>query len=67
MKIPFPERDKNIPGLNEAYIRNPYPGKELLTVEEALDSINRISGMILIDKRYRHNGSYRNSSSFKKY
>ena len=38
---------------NGAYIRNPFPDKQLLTVEEALHAIESIAGMIKIDRRYR--------------
>lgn len=41
------------PCKNEAYIMNLYPGKELLTRVEALDTIAMISTMLLADERHR--------------
>ena len=36
-----------------AYIKNPYVQKEFLTYEEAINTINLLSGMILIDVNCR--------------
>lgn len=33
----------------EAYITNPYPGRNLLTRAEAMNAINALSGMLLVD------------------
>lgn len=57
MKIPLPDHigkhKKPLPEITGAYIKNPYPGKDLLTPEEALECINTLAGMLVIDKRYR--------------
>jgi len=57
LKIPIQGQlpSKIIPKKTDAYIKNPYPGKELLTQEEALECINSLAGMLVIDKRYRNN------------
>ncbi len=39
----------NLPDAMEAYITNPYAGKNLLTVNEALDAINILSGQLVVD------------------
>ena len=44
-----PDSNQELPGMEEAYIMNPYPGKDLLTRHEALNIINVLSGMLLID------------------
>ncbi len=36
-----------------AYIQNKYSGKEHLTREEAIDLINHLSGMLLVDDRFK--------------
>ncbi len=36
-----------------AYIQNKYSGKENLTREEAVDLINHLSGMLLVDDRFK--------------
>jgi hypothetical protein len=41
------------PSYDEAYLMNPYHGKELLTFYEALDLINIISGELMADGRNR--------------
>lgn len=41
------------PSFTEAYIPNPYAGKELLTFAEALDLLNMISGELMADARQR--------------
>jgi hypothetical protein len=59
MKIPIPKQfinKKGLPETNEAYIRNPYHAKEVLTPEEAMDCINQLSNRLLIDQRYRRSG-----------
>jgi hypothetical protein len=43
------ENERYLPGIEEEIITNPYPGKGLLTRMEALDAINRLSSMMLID------------------
>lgn len=56
MKIPLAaniEFADNIQEIKGEYIKNPYAGKDMLTVEEALDSINKISGMLLADNKYK--------------
>lgn len=35
----------------QAFIRNPYPGKETLTKTEALDAANLLIGMVLLHER----------------
>jgi len=62
MKIPDSAADpghdnESLPDANEAYIMNPYPGKELLTRHEALNAINALSGMLLIDGNKRNKQS----------
>jgi hypothetical protein len=42
-------RKIDMPDKNEAYIINPYVGKKMLTKNEALNAINLLSGMVLID------------------
>lgn len=42
-----------LPQEGTAYIWNPFHGKQLLTPDEALDMINRLSGSLLIDGRKR--------------
>lgn len=37
----------------EVLIKNPFPGKELLTFRQALDAINMLSAMLLIDVNNR--------------
>ncbi len=41
------------PSYDEAYLMNPYCGKELLTFLEALDLLNLISGELMADGRNR--------------
>ena len=41
------------PDTTNEYIRNPHFGKEYLTLFEAIDAINMLSGMIMADLRYR--------------
>jgi hypothetical protein len=36
---------------NEAYIVNPYPGKDFLTQQEALDLVSKVAGMLSLDMR----------------
>ena len=36
-----------------AYIANPLKGKDLLTPEEAVDAISKLSAMLCADNRYR--------------
>lgn len=43
--VPSEEKPKE----NERYIINPYHGLEVLTRQEALNAINVLSGMLLID------------------
>lgn len=52
MKIPGAETGK-LPDITDAYIINPYPEKKLLTMEEALDSVSRLAGMLKIDLKNR--------------
>lgn len=59
MKIPDSGADvlKNIPEMNEGYIKNPHYGKEHLTPFEAIDTINMLSAMLMADFRFRgHDG-----------
>ena len=35
----------------EAFIQNPYAARDLLTVQEAVDLINHISGVLLVHER----------------
>jgi len=59
MKLPAAASDGPIamengpPGYDEAYLMNPYCGKELLTFFEALDLMNLISGELMADGRNR--------------
>jgi len=43
----------DLPSEHEAYIPNPYSGKPMLTCIEALNAINALSGMVLIDVNNR--------------
>jgi hypothetical protein len=43
-----------LPDPTTAYIPNQYAGKELLTVLEAIDCINHLSGALLVDGRKRN-------------
>lgn len=54
MKIPNSASDP-IPetGEEEAYIINKYAGKEFLTPLEAVDCINELSGILLVDGNQR--------------
>ena len=58
MRIPLstadvtPETKIETPGENQAYIKNPYV-KAMLTRSEALNAINLLSGMLLIDVNLR--------------
>lgn len=55
LKIPDSAADapKNINDEKEAYIINPAAGKDMLTKIEAIDIINHLSGVLLVDGRYR--------------
>lgn len=61
MNIPETGADelKNIPTTEEAYITNPFCGKEYLTPAEAIDAINMLSGMLLVDSKTRKAGNER--------
>lgn len=59
MKVPESAADPGhdnaeLPGADDAYIANPYPGKKLLTRHEAMNAINALSGMLLIDGNTRN-------------
>lgn len=46
--------DQNIlPKRGEAYIENPAVGKKYLTTSEALEVINKLSGLLALDERNR--------------
>jgi len=54
MKIPLsgkstPNDEPTLPEREEAYIMNPYAGRDLLTLMEALDLLNIITGEMLAD------------------
>lgn len=57
MKIPSSAADKptmkpvDLP--EGAYIKNPFPGKDMLTFEESLQCIYMLSGMMRIDYTIR--------------
>lgn len=55
MKIPESAASKpvGLPDKGDAYIQNPHYGKEHLTIFEAIDAINMLSGMIMSDLRFR--------------
>ena len=53
MKIPGTEHKLETPNLKEAFIKNPFAGKEALTREEALSMISLLSSMLMIDERQR--------------
>lgn len=46
-EIPTPD---GLPEEGEAYIQNPYAGKELLTPNEALDLVHVVIGEIIADR-----------------
>lgn len=46
---PVSDEDRYIPPADSRYIPNPYQGRELLTRREALNMINALTGMLLID------------------
>jgi hypothetical protein len=54
IKLPESAADEpvKVPG-DEAYITNPCPDKNMLTKLEAIDIINRLSGILLADGHYR--------------
>jgi|GEM_PF-6617314 len=54
-KIEGREKIRGIPDANDAYINNPGFEKEFLTKIEALNIINHLSGVLLIDGRIRDN------------
>jgi hypothetical protein len=51
--VPVKIPDGNIPGTDEKYIPNPFPGREVLTRFEAMDAINLISAALMADERFR--------------
>lgn len=60
MKLPEDANDEKKqapPDMDEACIKNPYYSKELLTRAEALDAINLISSMLVIDGTIRSQDS----------
>lgn len=46
---PYQTVENGPPSYGEAYLMNPYHGKELLTFYEALDLMNLISGELMAD------------------
>ena len=58
-KIEGREKIRGIPDVNDAYINNPGFEKEFLTKIEALNMINYLSGVLLIDGRIRDSKKYR--------
>jgi len=63
MELPISAAEpiKKGPVNQEAYIINPYHGKDRLTVQEAMDCINHLSGVLLAD------GCYKAQREHKKY
>ena len=58
MKVPMtgnctPTSEPEYPEREDAYIMNPYAGKNLLTLVEALDLLNIITGEMLADGKQR--------------
>ena len=53
MKLPDPAGGRPEIIREDAFIKNPYPGKEMLTKEEALNCISLLSAMMLADVNYR--------------
>ena len=56
MELPTSAADeptKRIPGDEDTFILNPYHGKDKLTVQEAIDCINHLSGVLLADGCYK--------------
>jgi len=51
--LPGEENNFQLPDEDDPYIHNDFFNKEFLTVEEALDFINKLSGMVLLDRRCR--------------
>lgn len=45
--------DRKVIGDANAYIINPYQGKGNFTTKEAIDCINRLSGVLLADECYK--------------
>lgn len=60
MKIPGSASDdimEDMPSLDDAYVTNPYAGKEMLTFLEALDLISAVSSELYADGNYRSFGN----------
>jgi hypothetical protein len=53
VKLPGAELEGSLPDTDEAYIPNPYAGKDLISPRQAVDCINFLSGALLADGRKR--------------
>ena len=61
MKVPMtgnctPTSEPEYPEREDAYIMNPYAGRDLLTLMEALDLLNIVTGEMLADGDQRTRG-----------
>ena len=61
MKVPLsgnctPTSEPEYPTTEDVYIMNPYAGRELLTLMEALDLLNIVTGEMLADGDQRTRG-----------
>ncbi len=58
MRIPGsasePPMADNLPDINDAYIMNPYAGKEFLTLLEAYDLLSAVSTELYADGQHRY-------------
>ena len=57
MRLPGSASDPistDLPNLDEAYIMNPYAGKEMLTFLEALDLLSALSSELYADGQHRY-------------
>lgn len=57
MRLPGSASDPistDLPNLDDAYIMNPYAGKEMLTFLEALDLLSALSSELYADGQHRY-------------
>ena len=62
MELPESAADKivkRIPDTAGAFIINPFSGKEKLTIIEAIDCINHLSGVLLADECIKTKAEYK--------
>lgn len=52
-----PMQAQELPAIDEAYITNPYAGKELLTLVEAYDLLSAVASELYADGIHRYGNS----------